>query len=85
MSVVTLEDLNDDETDKRTSAIVYLSVVMALGIPGNLLVIAVYFGTLKRRQGTHWIFIRALALTDLLVCTIAIPFELFQQTHQLTF
>lgn len=83
--LITIEDLNALETDKRTSAIVYLSVVMSFGIPGNLLVIIVYFGSLKRRQGTHWMFIRALAITDFLVCTIAIPFELFQQTHQLTF
>ncbi|XP_052067264.1 neuromedin-U receptor 1-like [Mytilus californianus] len=84
-SDMTLDDFNDKETAKRTSAIVYLSVVMALGIPGNLLVIIVYFGSLRRRDGTHWMYIRALAITDLLVCTVAIPFELFQQTHQLTF
>ncbi|XP_063401417.1 melanopsin-B-like [Mytilus trossulus] len=84
-SDMTLDDFNDEETAKRTSAIVYLSVVMALGIPGNLLVIIVYFGSLRRRDGTHWMYIRALAITDLLVCTVAIPFELFQQTHQLTF
>ncbi|CAC5408727.1 CCKAR [Mytilus coruscus] len=82
---MSLDDFNDKETGKRTSAIVYLSVVMALGIPGNLLVIMVYFGSLGRRDGTHWMYIRALAVTDLLVCMVAIPFELFQQTHQLTF
>ncbi|CAG2254548.1 CCKAR [Mytilus edulis] len=82
---MTLEDYNNIEISKRTSAIVYLSVVMILGIPGNLLVIIVYFGSLRRRDGTHWMYIRALAITDLLVCTVTIPFELFQQTHQLTF
>ncbi|XP_071120669.1 cholecystokinin receptor type A-like [Mytilus edulis] len=82
---MSLNDLNDEETAKRTSAIVYLSVVMAFGIPGNLLVIIVYFGSHGRREGTHWMYIRALAVTDLLVCLVAIPFELFQQTHQLTF
>lgn len=82
---LTLADLNDEETSKRTSAIVYLSIVMALGIPGNLLVIIIYFGTLRRRDGAHWMYIRALAITDFLVCVIAIPFELYQQTHQLTF
>ncbi|XP_052067131.1 melanopsin-B-like [Mytilus californianus] len=82
---MTLEDFNNIEIAKRTSAIVYLSVVMILGIPGNLLVIIVYFGSLWRRDGTHWMYIRALAVTDLLVCTVAIPFEIFQQTHQLTF
>lgn len=82
---LTLEELNDNETGKRTSAIVYLSIVMALGIPGNLLVIIIYFGSLRRRDGAHWMYIRALAITDFLVCVIAIPFELYQQTHQLTF
>ncbi|CAG2254549.1 CCKAR [Mytilus edulis] len=82
---MSLDDFNDEETAKRTSAIVYLSVVMAFGIPGNLLVIIVYFGSHGRREGTHWMYIRALAVTDLLVCLVAIPFELFQQTHQLTF
>ena len=58
---------------------------MIIGILGNLLVIVVYFGTLKRRQSAHWTFIRALAIVDFFVCTIVISFELAQQTHQLTF
>lgn len=77
--------MNAKETDKRIPTIVFLSIFMIIGILGNLLVIVVYFGTLKRRQSAHWTFIRALAIVDFFVCTIVISFELAQQTHQLTF
>jgi len=83
-SDVTLLDLNDDETARRLAPIIYLSFLMVLGIPGNLLVIVVYHLTVKRRT-THRLFITALAIADFLVCTITVPFELFQMTHQLTF
>ena len=81
----TLDSLNAKETDKRIPTIVFLIIFMIIGILGNLLVIVVYFGTLKRRESAHWTFIRALAIVDFLVCTIVISFELAQQTHQLTF
>jgi hypothetical protein len=83
-SDVTLLDLNDDETALRLAPIIYLSFLMVLGIPGNVLVIIVYHLTVKRRT-THRLFITALAIADLLVCTITVPFEIFQMTHQLTF
>lgn len=81
----TLDSLNAKETDKHILTIVFLSIFMIIGILGNLLVIVVYFGTLKRRERAHWTFIRALAIVDFLVCTIVISFELAQLTHQLTF
>ena len=84
VSDVTLLDLNDDETALRLAPIIYLSFLMVLGIPGNVLVIIVYHLTVKRRT-THRLFITALAIADLLVCTITVPFEIFQMTHQLTF
>lgn len=83
-SDVTLLDLNDDETVRRLAPIIYLSFLMVLGIPGNLLVIIVYHLTSKRRT-THRLFITTLAIADFLVCTITVPFEIFQMTHQLTF
>lgn len=83
-SDVTILDLNDDETTRRLAPIIYLSFLMVLGIPGNLLVVIVYHLSVKRRT-THRLFITALAIADFLVCTITVPFELFQMTHQLTF
>ncbi|CAG2190785.1 CCKAR [Mytilus edulis] len=83
--LTTLDELNDEKTAKRIPAIVYLSVSMVIGILGNLLVICVYFGPLKKNKKAHWTFIRSLAVSDFLVCVVVIPFELFQQTHQLTF
>ena len=83
--LTTLDELNDEKTAKRIPAIVYLSVSMVIGILGNLLVICVYFGPLKKNKKAHWTFIRSLAVSDFVVCVVVIPFELFQQTHQLTF
>lgn len=81
---LTLEELNDQETAKRIAPIIYLVILMIIGAPGNLLVIAVYTVTIKRRT-THRLFITALAVTDFLVCIITIPFEIIQMTRQLTF
>lgn len=81
----SLEVLNDLRTSKRTPAIIYLSISMIFGILGNLLVIFVYFGTLRTKKKPHWTFVRAMAITDFLVCVIVIPFEIYQQINQLTF
>lgn len=81
---VTLEELNERETVTRIAAIIYLSLLMIIGVPGNLLVIAVYHLSVKRRT-TNRLFITALAVSDFLVCTMTVPFEIIQMTHQLTF
>ncbi|XP_063401426.1 cholecystokinin receptor type A-like isoform X2 [Mytilus trossulus] len=82
---ITLETLNTEEIMERIPTILYLSLVMIIGIPGNTLVILIYFGSLWKLRGAHWTFIRTITIVDFLICIIIIPFEFYQQTHQLTF
>ncbi|CAC5408733.1 unnamed protein product [Mytilus coruscus] len=84
-SPITLETLNTEEMMERIPTLVYLSLVMIIGIPGNTLVILIYFGSLWKLEGAHWTFIRTITIVDFLICIIIIPFEFYQQTHQLTF
>ncbi|XP_052067138.1 trace amine-associated receptor 13c-like [Mytilus californianus] len=84
-SPITLETLNTEEMMERIPTLVYLSLVMIIGIPGNALVILIYFGSLWKLEGSHWTFIRTITIVDFLICIIIIPFEFYQQTHQLTF
>ncbi|XP_070561402.1 orexin receptor type 2-like isoform X2 [Ptychodera flava] len=51
------------------------SVVLAVGVPGNTLVLCVYWK--KRQQSSANFYIWFLALVDLLVCTIILPHELY--------
>ncbi|XP_063399187.1 alpha-1A adrenergic receptor-like [Mytilus trossulus] len=82
---ITLETLNTEELMERIPTIVYLSLVVVIGIPGNTLVILIYFGSLWKLEGAHWTFIRTITIVDFFMCIIHIPFEFYQQTHQLTF
>ncbi|XP_063399189.1 uncharacterized protein LOC134683814 [Mytilus trossulus] len=82
---ITLETLNTEELLERIPTIVYLSLVMVIGIPGNTLVMLIYFGSLWKLERAHWTFIRTITIVDFLICIILIPFEFYQQTHQLTF
>lgn len=81
---VTLEYLNDEETKRRIIPIIYLTTLLVLGTPGNLMIIYIYFVKFKRKA-THRTFVIALALADLLVCSFAIPFEIYQMTREYTF
>ena len=83
-SDITLDYLNDEETKRRIVPIVYLALLMVFGVPGNILIIYVY--TVKfQRKATHRTFVVALAITDFLVCTFTISFEIAQMTHEYTF
>ncbi|CAC5408730.1 CCKAR [Mytilus coruscus] len=81
----TIDILNKEETTRRIPVMVYISIVFVIGTVGNMLVIIVYFGSLRKLKGAHWTFIRAIAVTDALACILIIPYEFYQQTHQLTF
>ncbi|XP_071123233.1 thyrotropin-releasing hormone receptor-like [Mytilus edulis] len=83
-SDITLEYLNDVETERRIVPIVYLTILCILGTIGNLLIMYVYLIKF-RRKATHRTFIVALAIADFLVCSFAIPFEIFQMTREYTF
>ncbi|KAK7508665.1 hypothetical protein BaRGS_00000231 [Batillaria attramentaria] len=62
--------------------VLLLVVVMVLGIPGNALVIAVFFKIQrKKRYNSTQLLVIALAFADLVVCCLLIPFDI----HRLRF
>ncbi|CAG2254545.1 unnamed protein product [Mytilus edulis] len=83
-SDITLEYLNKIETEKRIVPIVYLTILCIIGTIGNMLIMYVYLIKF-RRKATYRTFIVALAIADFLVCSLAIPFEIFQMTREYTF
>ncbi|XP_048729625.1 uncharacterized protein LOC125646984 [Ostrea edulis] len=71
-----LQIINDDAVRQHLIPSVVLTVSMILlGIPGNILIIAVY---MKRwKKSTSRIFILALAFNDLFNCLFTMPLELY--------
>lgn len=81
--VLSLGDFNDQEVRKLLAPIIYLAVLMTIGIPGNLIVMIIY--RYKYSQSVYKTIIWNLALTDLLFCTITIPFNIGRLIHYYTF
>lgn len=65
------------------SSLVYVCILLAIGLPGNILVLYVY--GCKWNRTTSRIFILALAGIDLLNCTSSMATELYLLTHFLKF
>ncbi|XP_069133028.1 alpha-2A adrenergic receptor-like [Argopecten irradians] len=83
LSRYTLVQLNDEEFYRRLAPVVYLAVLMVIGIPGNLIVLVVYFRDFTR--STNRTFILVLATLDLSVCSISLPFEITEMRFQYMF
>lgn len=79
----TLDDFNDEESLRRLVPLVYLGVTMITGVIGNSIVLIVY--PLRFPRNTHRTFTIGLSVADLLVCLIAIPFEIVEMRFQYTF
>ena len=80
----TLEYFNEVETKRRIVPLVYLTLLVVLGVPGNILIMFVYIVKFQRKT-KHRMFVVSLAIADFLVCTFTIPFEIAQMTHEYTF
>lgn len=63
--------------------IVFVAVLMAFGIIGNLHVLIVFMS--KMKQSNHKTFICCLGVIDLIACTVSIPSTLLDLTHTLTY
>ncbi|XP_067667318.1 D(1A) dopamine receptor-like [Haliotis asinina] len=66
--------LEQEELLYKVPTFVYLSCLLLVGIPGNIIVCVIYL--LKLPPSTPRRFIVALALFDLLNCLVGIPFEI---------
>ncbi|XP_046581578.1 orexin receptor type 2-like [Haliotis rubra] len=68
-----LVHLEQEELLYKVPTFIYLSFLLLVGIPGNIVVCVIY---LKLPPSTPRRFIVALALFDLLNCLVGIPFEI---------
>jgi len=74
---------NDEKAALMVSAPVFISLLMVLGLVGNLLVC--YYYTFQSKRSTHSFFIVMLAVYDLIVCSISMPTEIADIEHYYTF
>ncbi|XP_061191987.1 neuromedin-U receptor 2-like [Saccostrea echinata] len=79
----TLEEFNDEKARQRLPTIIFLCILIAFGIIGNMVVLVVY--TLRYRSSTFRTYILTLAAVDLLSCLIAMPVELVDNLYPLMF
>ncbi|XP_060568445.1 muscarinic acetylcholine receptor M4-like [Ruditapes philippinarum] len=70
-----LETINNEIFLTKIPAVVYTSVMMILGLPGNITVFYIYF--FKWRRSTSRIFILFLAALDTLNCSTTLPMEIY--------
>ena len=80
-----LEELNDELANRLIPVIVVLGLLMTIGICGNSLVVYVYWRWAKMKGTTKRVFILTLAHLDLTVCSIAIPFEIYDLRNKADF
>lgn len=80
---ISLENINDDQLEKLLAPIVYLSILMFFGIPGNLTVLLIYLKTYS--QSVYRTIIWTLASVDLVFCMLALPFNIGRIVRYFTF
>lgn len=70
-----LIEFNQKEFQFRLPAIIYTSILMVIGTPGNIIVLYVYF--FKWRKSTSRMFILFLTALDLINCVTTLPMEIY--------
>ncbi|KAK3588841.1 hypothetical protein CHS0354_035979 [Potamilus streckersoni] len=68
----TILNLNNQKFLENIGGIIFISILMIVGIPGNVIVIYVYLR--KYQPTTHRTFIVCLAMVDLASCCVSMPF-----------
>ncbi|VDI49588.1 Hypothetical predicted protein [Mytilus galloprovincialis] len=78
-----LEELNQEEAKQYVGGIIFVTIVMIIGIIGNLHVLFVY--TFRIKPSNHRIFILSLAVLDMITCIVGMPFIIVDLRNPLTF
>ncbi|XP_045177910.2 D(2) dopamine receptor-like [Mercenaria mercenaria] len=78
---VFLENYNNEIFITKLPAIVYTSIMMILGLPGNIIVFYIYF--CKWRRSTSRMFILFLAALDTMNCSTTLPMEIYIMRNSL--
>jgi len=75
--------LNDEMVTLMIPATVFITLLMIVGLVGNLLVC--YYYTFQSKRSTNSFFIVMLAVYDLIACFISMPTEIADIEHYYTF
>ena len=78
-----LDRLNSEERQKFTGGIIFIGVLTAVGIVGNLHVLIVYPS--KMKPSNHKTFIFCLGIVDMIACAIGMPLTIVNLIKPLTF
>ena len=81
--IITIEDLNAIETKKYIGVLIFCETLLIIGILGNLLVLTIYRVKFKRTRARTYIL--ALAVADLSVCLVGIPYHALDLTMLLVY
>lgn len=73
----------DIDTETFILPVSFIGILTVFGFLGNLLVLII-FGR-KKTKRTHTIFILGLVVSDFLVCSITLPFEIYETMNTFTF
>ncbi|XP_045182210.2 cholecystokinin receptor type A-like [Mercenaria mercenaria] len=80
---LTLEELDEEERSKHFPLTVLLVIIMVIGIVGNTLVLIIYKRKFTRSSARSYIL--SLAIADLSVCLVGIPYHVLDLTLILTY
>lgn len=80
---LTLEQLNEEEQKYYIGGTIFVSILAATGIVGNIHVLLVYSCFIK--PSNHRVFIICLGVLDLITCTVGMPFVITNFRKPLTF
>ncbi|XP_076093462.1 putative G-protein coupled receptor 34 [Mytilus galloprovincialis] len=81
--VMLLEELNHEEAKQYVGGVIFVTIIMIIGIIGNLHVLFIY--TLRMKPSNHRIFILSLAVLDMITCIVGMPFIIVDLRNPLTF
>ena len=71
-----------DEMYLKLPTFLMLGILMVIGVPGNLFVLAVYH--LKVKHSAYRVFVLCMAAFDLVNCLVGIPFEMVDLKNDVT-
>lgn len=80
---ITLEEINNEKVQQLTAPLVYLSILMIVGVPGNFTVLLIYWR--RYTKSVYRTIIWTLAMTDFLFCTLTLPFNIGRIIRYYTF
>ncbi|KAH3709550.1 hypothetical protein DPMN_069014 [Dreissena polymorpha] len=78
-----IDTLNELEMIKYLPTLVSLVILMLIGILGNACVAVVY--KLKFKRSSARVYIISLALADMSVCLVGLPYHIIDMTHLITY